>query len=150
MLSKGSDSGTYSASAPTLSSGDICTLQVDQNGNLKVNVVSGGGGTTVNGISGAVVLTSSDNSVIITPSGQNINLQSVGGGPSVGGLPIGGTVGQVLIKNSSTNYDCGWSNRALDMNNYQIKNLADPTLSQDAATKSSSESTAFIKALIFG
>ncbi len=37
------------------------------------------------------------------------NFDQVGGGTPGQGVPIGGTIGQVLTKNSSTNYDTYWA-----------------------------------------
>lgn len=76
MLSKGTDHGVYNNTAPTLSTGDICTLQVDQKGNLKVAIAGGSVGvTSINGLAGSIVLVSSDNSISINVSGQDINFE---------------------------------------------------------------------------
>lgn len=78
MLSKGTDHGVYNASSPTLSNGEVCTLQVDQNGNLKITVSAGSVGVnSLNGLTGALSITSVGNSIVITPSGNTINLETV-------------------------------------------------------------------------
>ncbi len=90
MLGKGSDHGVYTSSSPTLNNGDVCTLQLDINGYLRVtlgntsNVVS-----SLNGLTGNLALTSTGNTITITPSGNTINLEAVGtspGGPAGGDL----------------------------------------------------------------
>ncbi len=77
MLSKGTDHGVYNTGSPTLSNGEICTLQVDQNGNLRISVATGSVGViSLNGLVGALALTSTGNSIVITPSGNTINLET--------------------------------------------------------------------------
>jgi len=62
-----------------------------------------------------LLVTEQNNELVIQEQGANsIELQSIGAqGPVGQGVPNGGTYGQVLVKNSSTNYDTSWSDGVL-------------------------------------
>jgi hypothetical protein len=42
-------------------------------------------------------------------------------GPAGPGVPVGGTAGQILIKESSTDYDTGWSSTDADLGEFGLK-----------------------------
>lgn len=62
-----------------------------------------------------LLVTEQNNELVIQEQGTNrIELQSVGAqGPVGQGVPNGGTYGQVLVKNSGTNYDASWQDGVL-------------------------------------
>lgn len=66
----------------------------------------GAGVTNIDGIAGSVGLLAGSG-ISVTASGQNITIAATGGGS--GSVPAGGTTGQVLTKNSGTDYDVGWA-----------------------------------------
>ena len=41
-------------------------------------------------------------------------------GPAGPGVPVGGTIGQIIVKNSSTDYDTGWSSQNVALGEYGI------------------------------
>ena len=47
---------------------------------------------------------------VVVALGNGDPINSGGGGGADNGLPTGGTSGQILVKNSSTNYDAVWKN----------------------------------------
>lgn len=62
-----------------------------------------------------LLVTEQNNELVIQEQGTNrIELQSIGAqGPVGQGVPSGGTYGQILVKNSSTNFDTSWQDGVL-------------------------------------
>lgn len=71
-----------------------------------------------------------DGSVVKTRTGTQI-LSDIAAAPAAAGVPTGGTSGQVLAKNSSTNYDTIW----VDSYNSYAVNLQHPVKAGEAITK---------------
>lgn len=61
-----------------------------------------------------LLVTETNNELVIQEQNQKLEIQSVGvQGPVGQGVPSGGTYGQVLLKNSSTNFDTSFSDGVL-------------------------------------
>lgn len=86
-------------------------LEIEPDG--KVNVVGGGGGGT-SGEDGATFTPSVSEEGVLSwtndkdlPNPEPVNIKGLQGEPGVG-VPTGGTIGQVLSKNSDDDYDTSW------------------------------------------
>lgn len=118
--------------------------------NHQTNDISAPGGTvTINGQSvtggggGASTLDSLTDVTATSPSnGQALAWNSTTSQwePQGGSIPAGGTVSQVLTKNSSTNYDVSWIN-------YGNEQTATITSSAGAATLNTNNATVFLHTL---
>ena len=82
--------------------------------------------------------TPADASITGDPGAQLLNLSIPQGAVSANGIPTGGTVGQILSKNSSTNYDTSWAdNYATDIR-ILVKNTTGAILTKGTAVYISS------------
>jgi hypothetical protein len=61
--------------------------------------------------------------VDVTDQIVEVSVENAAGpqGPAGPGVPVGGTVGQILIKESSTDYDTGWSSTNADLGEFGLK-----------------------------
>ena len=96
--------GTYSL-ATTVDLYSVTSLNANT-----LNISTLGSGVSVSRSFNVRGLTSSNNTISIVGTGSNTLTNWAWDLRSLNGLPIGGTGGQILIKNSSTNYDTSWAN----------------------------------------
>ncbi len=125
----GADGVSPEVTIGTITGGHSVTItDADHPGGQTFNVMDGQDGQDgqdgtdgqdgADGVSPAVTVTdiTGGHSVTITdadhPGGQSFNVMDGQTGPTGPGVPTGGTKGQMLVKNSSTDYDGKWDSNA--------------------------------------
>lgn len=106
--SAGVDSFNSQSGAISLTVSGDATL-TSTGGSFNIDVTGGGsaGVESINSQDGAITITASGVATLTNTGGSfNIYVPSSGGG---GDIPAGGATGQLLRKQSSTDYDTGWS-----------------------------------------